>query len=412
MKAQKQNDEINILIKTLENMNIEVRRGYFEHHGGLVKIKDKYVIFLNEYFSVSEKKRLCLEAIKKIGNLSIYIPPKIRQMLGEDNWENGKETKMSKINLGVIGAGVLGTYHIQKCIKNPNIKLIGFYDISNEKSNEVSKKFHIKFFNSLNSILENGDAFIIATPSKTHFEIVRTCLENKKHVLVEKPLAASYKEGEILVDIANKNNLVLNVGHSEAFNSAFAKLTSYNPTPRFIEIHRLAMFSPRGTDVSVIFDLMVHDIHLVLRLLNEEPCYDLICATGVPVLTKDIDIANARIPFPCGCVINCTASRISAKRMRKLRLFEKNHYYSVDLDKEEIECYHLVNNQINNLNNLPIDFTKEKPQHIDALEAEQNAFINDIFNKNKNYGVSGQEALKVIKIAEKIIEIIGKNKII
>jgi predicted dehydrogenase len=186
------------------------------------------------------------------------------------------------------------------------------------------------------------------------------------------------------------------------------KLQSHKPAPRFIEVHRLAQYSPRGTDVSVILDLMVHDLQLILRLLGEEPRYDAIAATGVPVVSSGIDIANVRIPFASGCVVNCTASRISAKRMRKLRLFEKDNYYSVDLDKEEIEHYYLTG-AASPGKPLPVGFDKEKAKHVDALEAELAAFVADILGTPGLAGVKGEEALAVLKITDTILAEIAKR---
>lgn len=202
--------------------------------------------------------------------------------------------------------------------------------------------------------------------------------------------------------------MVLHVGHSEAFNSSFVKLLSLEPSPRFIEVHRLAQYSPRGTNVSVILDLMVHDLQLVLRLCGEEPLCGEIAATGVPVVSSGIDIANVRIPFPSGCVVNCTASRISAKRMRKLRLFARDNYYSVDLDKEEIEHYYLTGAAEPD-KPLPVGFDREKTKHVDALESELAAFVGEILGKPGQKGVTGAEALAVLKITDTILALIAKD---
>jgi predicted dehydrogenase len=229
--------------------------------------------------------------------------------------------------------------------------------------------------------------------------------KKKRHVLIEKPLASSVVEGDGLVTIARERGLIIHVGHSESFNAAFVKLQSLAPQPRFMEIHRLAHYSPRGTDVPVILDLMVHDVQLILRLLREEPCYDAMAATGVPVVSHDIDIANVRIPFPSGCVVNCTASRISAKRMRKLRLFARDNYYSVDLEKEEIEHYFLTGTATPGAP-LPVEFSREKPRHVDALEAELAAFVSAIRGEPSAQGVSGEEALKVLRVTDTIMKLL------
>jgi len=331
---------------------------------------------------------------------------------------NGKAHKlkkgllMNKVTVGVIGAGVLGSFHLQKCQKNPDVSLTGFYDISDDRRHVVSEKLGVSAFETPESLIAASEAIIIATPSSTHVDMAMRCLEAGRHALVEKPLAPSYEQGRTLVARARERGVVLHVGHSEAFNAAFVKLLSLSPRPRFIEIHRLAQFSPRGIDVPVVLDLMVHDLQLMLRLCKEEPLYDKIAATGVPVVSDDVDIANARIPFPSGCVVNLTASRISAKRMRKLRLFERDNYYSVDLDKEEIEHYALTHaNAPVSAGGLPIAFTSEIVPHVDALEAELAAFVGEIRGTAAPTGVQGDEALAVLKITDTILSLISRNPV-
>jgi predicted dehydrogenase len=322
---------------------------------------------------------------------------------------------MNKVNIGVIGAGVLGSFHLQKCLKNPDVTLVGFYDISEERRRAVSEKLGVVASETPESLIAQSDALIIATPSSTHVDMAMRCLEAGKHTLIEKPLAPSYAQGRTLVARARERGCVLHVGHSEAFNAAFVKLVSYQPSPRFIEIHRLAQFSPRGTDVPVVLDLMVHDLQLLLRLCREEPLYDKIAATGVSVVSDDIDIANTRIPFPSGCVVNLTASRISAKRMRKLRLFERDNYYSVDLEKEEIEHYSLTRTDPAAVSpaavGFPIEFTRETVPHVDALETELAAFVGEIRGTGTQDGVKGDEALAVLKITDTIMSLISGNQI-
>jgi predicted dehydrogenase len=312
---------------------------------------------------------------------------------------------MAEVKIGVIGAGVLGSYHIQKCLKNRDVECAGFYDVSPQRRTEVSKKLGVAAWDDIDKLIAATGALIVATPSSTHVPVATACIDAGRHVLVEKPLAPSCDEGSALVQRAREQGVVLHVGHSEAFNSAFVKLLSLAPVPKFIEIDRLAQYSPRGTDVSVILDLMVHDLQLILRLLGEEPRYDAIAATGVPVVSGGIDIANVRIPFPSGCVVNCTASRISAKRMRKLRLFARDNYYSVDLDKEEIEHYFLTGPARPGAP-LPVEFSKDKRRHVDALEAELAVFVAAIRGAPGQSGVSGQEALGVLRVTDTIMAIL------
>jgi predicted dehydrogenase len=317
---------------------------------------------------------------------------------------------MSKLKIGVIGAGVLGAYHIAKCRANPNVSLCGFYDKSEHRRLEMTEKFSIPAFSDVASLLEEAEAVIIATPSSSHYAIALMCIGAGKHLLIEKPMSTSFAEGAEMVAAAEKAGLVLHVGHSESFNPAFIKLLSHHPAPRFLEIHRLATYSPRGTDVSVILDLMVHDIQLILRLCGEEPQTSGIAATGVPVISNGIDIANVRLSFPSGCVANLTASRISAKRMRKIRLFAKDNYFSVDLDKGEFDHYYLTENAAAPPGAPPVAFSKETIAPKDALESELQAFVDAVSGISQPEAVTGNEALKILKVTDVILEAIKQVK--
>jgi predicted dehydrogenase len=326
---------------------------------------------------------------------------------------------MSNVKIGVIGAGVLGSFHLQKCVKSNEVECVGFFDVSEKRREEVSAKLGVAGFSDPEKLIEQCDGVIVATPSTTHVAMARLCLQKKRHVLVEKPLAPSHAEGLGLVELANNNNCVLHVGHSESYNAAFVQLLAYAPHPRFVEIHRLAQFSVRGTDVPVVLDLMVHDIQLLLRLCHSEPDYKNIMATGVAVVSDDIDIANVRIPFLSGCVANITASRISTKRMRKVRLFERDNYYSIDLNDGDIEHY-VLNRGANGkpapvaspaMQGLPIVFDCKTATPVDALEAELAAFVSAIRGTDMDCGVQGEEALKVLKVTDTIMELIGKNPV-
>jgi predicted dehydrogenase len=316
---------------------------------------------------------------------------------------------MNNINIGVIGAGVLGSYHIDKCLHNPHVNMAGFYDSEAERRIEISKKFGIRAYDGMEQLIKDVDAVIISVPSSFHHDVACLCLDSGKHVLVEKPLAASYKGGLDIVTRAGEKGLVLHVGHSESYNAAFTRLRSYKPSPRFIEAHRLAFYSHRGTDVSVILDLMVHDLQLVMRLCKEEPVLDKIAATGVSVISSDIDIANVRLVFPSGCVANLTASRISAKRMRKIRIFATGAYFSVDLDKCNIERY-AINRDAVPLNGIPLESLKETLEKNDALEAELESFVNAINGNRNGNEVDGTEALKVLKVTDVIMNLISNAK--
>jgi predicted dehydrogenase len=311
---------------------------------------------------------------------------------------------MALLNVGIIGTGVIGSYHIDKCRKHPGVAIAGVYDSDSARATAAAQRFSVPAFGDLESLLDKTEAVIVATPATTHADVVRASLAAGRHVLVEKPLAADYNAGAALVALAEKRKRILHVGHSEAFNPAFIKLISLAPRPRFIEIHRLAAFSPRGTDVSVILDLMVHDLHLVWRLCREEPLYEAIAATGVPVVSGDIDIANVRLSFPSGCVANITASRISDKKMRKVRVFQKDNYYSVDLDKKEFAHYSLLPPGSSGPGGLPIAQTREVLSDVDALQAELEAFVAEIHGTTHEIpGTLGAEALPVLKMTDAIL---------
>ncbi len=317
---------------------------------------------------------------------------------------------MNTIRLGVIGAGVLGSYHLEKCCKHSHAVCSGIYDQIHSLAIEKASRHNCTAFASVAELLANSDAIIVATPARTHHEVAMECLRAGKHVLIEKPLAASVAEGEEIVETARKMGCVVHVGHSEAFNPAIIKLHEFAPAPQFIEVHRLAAFSPRGTDVSVVLDLMVHDIHLVLRFCKELPDPEKSLATGVAIVSNDIDIVNARLMFPSGCVANMTASRISAKKMRKFRMFQKSGYFSADLDKREVVRCWLT--QPSQQESGPIGMSTSIAEPSDALSAEQEAFLSAISGVPSVPGcggTSGSEALNVLIVCEMILNQIQKR---
>lgn len=309
---------------------------------------------------------------------------------------------MNKIlRVGIIGAGVLGSYHVEKCCRNKTVVCSGVYDLDPAKRTSAVERFRVVSFDNVDRLIEASDALIIATPCSTHAEVARRCASAGRHMLIEKPLARNAAEATDLLACATQAGVMVRVGHSEFYNAAFNRLYSYAPEPRFIEIHRLAEFSLRGTDVSVVQDLMVHDIHLLLRLCGQDPVYETIMATGVSVISGDIDIANVRCTFPSGCVANITTSRISTKRMRKLRLFQRDNYFSVDLGSGLVERYRF-DPTAKESNRFPISFSNETVEPVDALEAEQADFFAAV-NGTGTGGVSGEEGLRVLKVTDAIL---------
>lgn len=243
------------------------------------------------------------------------------------------------MKIGVLGAGHLGKIHI-RCIKEiSNYELVGFYDPNSSVAEAVEKEFGIKRFDSVEELVKTVDVVDIVTPTVQHFECASKAIKNCKHVFIEKPLTTTLHEARNLIELAKEANVKVQVGHVERFNPAFIAAKSYCSNPMFIETHRLAQFNPRGTDVPVILDLMIHDIDIVLSVVKSP--IRKISASGVAVVSDTPDIANARIEFDNGCVANLTASRISMKNMRKSRIFQRDAYIAIDFLKKEVEIIKL-----------------------------------------------------------------------
>ena len=236
------------------------------------------------------------------------------------------------IRIGVLGAGHLGKIHIKLLKQIPEFELVGFFDPNKKKTAKAEEEFGIKSFESIQQLVAEVDAVDVVTPTLSHYECAALALKNSKHVFVEKPITNTVEEAKDLIRLAEEANVKVQVGHVERFNPAFIAARPYCKHPMFIESHRLAQFNPRGTDVSVVLDLMIHDIDIILSMVNSN--VKQISASGVAVVSDTPDIANARIEFDNGCVANLTSSRISMKNMRKSRFFQKDAYISVDfLDK-------------------------------------------------------------------------------
>ena len=307
----------------------------------------------------------------------------------------------SQINISVIGAGYLGEYHIMQLQKINNINLIGFYDISKERSRYIHYKYGINHIDK-EELFMKCDAVCIVTPTNTHFDIAKQAIENNCHVFIEKPITQSTNESSLLIDIAKSFNVYIQVGHIERFNPAYKLLLKENSDAEFIECHRLAKAQNRGKEVSVILDLMIHDIDLIYNLKGKK--IDKIEANGVSVMSNSLDIANARLTFEDGCVANLTASRISKKSMRKIRIFSKGSYFNVNLLNKNLKKY-IVDKHTQKIEK---DCTKQQnitsPRN--ALNDELNEFIKCIINKKEPIinGINAQSALKIaLQIQDEII---------
>ncbi|CAM3491703.1 Gfo/Idh/MocA family protein [Zobellia roscoffensis] len=239
------------------------------------------------------------------------------------------------LRVGVLGAGHLGKIHLRLLNESKKYKLVGFYDADAINGKKVADEFGYQYFDNINKLIEAVDVVDIVTPTLSHFDCAKKAIEKGKHIFIEKPITNTYEEAAQLLELEKKYNVKGQVGHVERFNPAFSAVKHQINTPMFIESHRLAEFNPRGTDVPVVLDLMIHDIDAILSVVNSE--VKQINASGVSVISKSPDIANARIEFENGCVANLTASRISLKNMRKSRFFQKDAYISVDFLEKKVE---------------------------------------------------------------------------
>ncbi len=317
------------------------------------------------------------------------------------------------IKIGVLGSGHLGKIHID-CINHiSDFQLVGFYDSDPDKVKEVSQELHIKPFNSYETLLNFVDAIDIVTPTISHYDCAVSALKKSKHVFIEKPITNTVEQAANLIKLSQEANVKVQVGHVERFNPAFTAAKSFINNPMFIETHRLAQFNPRGTDVPVILDLMIHDIDIILSTVKAN--IKKINASGVAIVSDTNDITNARIEFDNGCVANLTASRISMKNMRKSRFFQKDAYISVDFlnKKTEIVKIKNVTGTVNPLA-ITIDLGKEKgrkeiyfekPQikPNNAIKDELISFYDAIIN-NSTPLVSIEDGYNALNVAYKIIE--------
>ena len=243
------------------------------------------------------------------------------------------------IRLGVIGAGALGYHHVRLLRDVSGGELVGFHDARPDRAEKVASELGVRSFDSVDALVDACDALTIAVPTPAHYAVAKTALEKGRHLLIEKPLAASIAEADELLGIAKRTGALIQTGHVERFNRAVRAALPFVEAPRFIDSDRLAPFNPRGSDVAVVLDLMIHDIDLVLTLVGSHVAD--VAAVGVPVLTPFVDIANARITFDSGVVANITSSRVSRERMRKVRIFQQSGYISLDLAAGDGEFYRL-----------------------------------------------------------------------
>jgi predicted dehydrogenase len=322
------------------------------------------------------------------------------------------------LKIGVFGVGHLGKFHLNNWKEIKDIELVGFYDPGDDVSQEVSEKYQLARFIDAERLMDAVDAVDIIAPTTAHHELCKMAIRKGKHVFVEKPLANTMDEAKELVKLVKESKVKLQVGHVERFNPAYLAVKQLDINPMFIEVHRLAQFNPRGTEVSVILDLMIHDIDIILGMVKSE--VKLISASGVAVMTDTPDIANVRIEFNNGCVANLTSSRISMKKMRKMRLFQKDAYIGIDFLNKKTEIIKLKSPQDVDAFSFDLDTKYGKktiavvnPQvpEVNAIKKELEAF-RDAIQNNSPTVVTEVDGYRAMDVAHQILQKIKNNHLI
>ncbi|HLG38228.1 MAG TPA: Gfo/Idh/MocA family oxidoreductase [Chitinophagaceae bacterium] len=321
------------------------------------------------------------------------------------------------LRIGVFGVGHLGKFHLNNWKEIPDIEIVGFYDPNDDTAKEVSEKYQLKRFADSDELLKASDAIDVVAPTNFHFELCERAIKEGKHIFVEKPLANTMDEARQLVKLAEESGIKFQVGHVERFNPAFLAIKDMRLNPMFIEVHRLAQFNPRGTEVSVILDLMIHDIDIILSIVKSD--VKSISASGVGVITETPDIANVRIEFNNGCVANLTSSRISMKKMRKMRLFQKDAYIGIDFLNKKTEVIKLKDEKDTGVFAFDIETPSGKKTlavanpvipEVNAIKKELEEFTHAILNNTKTI-VSEIDGLMAMDVAHQILDKIGNNVI-
>ncbi len=311
---------------------------------------------------------------------------------------------MEQIKAAVIGVGYLGRFHAQKYAQSPRCRLEAVVDERPEAREQVAAEVGTRALADYRELLGKVQAVSVVTPTPAHFAIARDFLSAGAHVLVEKPITETPREALELIELAARRGRVLQVGHLERFNSAILAAEPYLRAPRFVECHRLAPYKERGTDVNVVLDLMIHDIDLVQTIVGAPVLT--IDAVGTPVFSDAIDIANARIRFANGCVVNATASRVSLKTERKMRLFEDDAYLSLDLQQKILTL--IRKREPATPGALPVSIEEHSLEQGDALKAEIEAFLESI-HTGKPPVVSGEDGLMALETAMRITEQVNES---
>ena len=312
---------------------------------------------------------------------------------------------MSKIRTAVIGVGYLGRFHAQKYALLDEAELVAVCDTSEEAAGRVARELDTRALNDYRDLAPEVDAVSIVVPTQKHHEVARHFLDAGVHVLLEKPITSTLEQGRDLVALARDRGVVFQIGHLERFNPAVVALGDVLDRPRFIESHRIAPFNPRGADVNVVLDLMIHDIDIILDIVGSE--VEHMDVSGVPVLSDDIDIANARLRFANGCIANVTASRAGMKSERKMRIFQHDAYLSVDFQNRKLGV-HRKGAEVDERGIPQIESEQQSFEAGDALRAEIDAFLDAIINGTPPV-VSGEDGMNALKAAIAITDMLGNR---
>jgi len=330
---------------------------------------------------------------------------------------------MERLKVGVLGVGHLGTIHATLYRQIADAELVGIYDVNVVKNRSLAKELKCTAFDSAEALLDSVDAVSVVTPTTAHYAAASMALERGKHVFIEKPITHNEENAAKLIELARSRNLVIQVGHIERFNPAILALEDVDIRPLFIEAHRLASFNPRGTDVAVILDLMIHDIDLILHLVNSK--LQNVEANGVGVISSNVDIANARLEFENGSVANITASRLSQRKMRKMRIFQKNAYISMDFIDGVSEIFYIpAEDQIPfhdgtlaiSLGQIHLGHKKQEIKYnrltrknVNPLKKELNSFVVSVLNDLPPV-VDAADGLAALKVAHLVMRKIEQQR--
>lgn len=328
---------------------------------------------------------------------------------------------MNNLRIGVIGVGHLGAHHVKILSELPTVELAGIYDPDKDRAAFISGEVKTRNYAAVDELLRDVQCVSIVAPTSKHFDIAWEAIKREVHVFIEKPITSTTEEAHSLVQLAKQKNVKIQVGHIERFNPAILALDKYHLQPMFVESHRLAQFNPRGSDVAVVLDLMIHDIDIIMSLVRSPVAK--IDANGIAVVSDNIDIANARMQFENGCVANVTASRISQKKMRKMRMFQRDAYISVDFLDGVAEVFRLLDENDESAKTTMMlgaiergiqkrNIVYEQPEikEVNALKYELELFIDAVQNGTEPV-VGGEDGLRALTVAQEIMQKIQQQKL-